>query len=127
MILVERDRSAIKNLHDGEVMQVSGAPGQLRSNSNFRWSQAPSGTPLGQKWGWPHKFVGPDFGKLAPQTGSGAGAKLRSNDTFFGRSQLAPEPAPESAPRLNVPTETLALDPALQRGKGCLAHVASLP
>ena len=86
-------------------MQVSGAPGQLRSNSNFRWSQAPSGTPLGQKWGWPHKFVGPDFGKLAPQTGSGAGAKLRSNDTFFGRSQLAPEPAPESAPRLNVPVK----------------------
>ena len=106
MILVERDRSAIKNLHEEEVMQVSGAPGQLRSNSNFRWSQAPSGTPLGQKWGWPHKFVGPDFWKLAPQTGSGAGAKLRSNDTFFGRSQLAPEPAPESAPRLNVPQVT---------------------
>ena len=69
MILVERDRSAIKNLHDGEVMQVSGAPGQLRSNSNLRWSQAPNGTPLGEKWGWPHKcqIFGNWLPKLAPE------------------------------------------------------------
>ena len=92
MILVERDRSAIKNLHEEEVMQVhvSGAPGQLRSNvQQFTVEPSPEWHAAGREVGLAPQM--PDFWKLAPKPG--AGAKLRSNDTFLvGASWLRSQP-----------------------------------
>ena len=92
MISVERDRSAIKNLHEEEVMQVhvSGASSQLRSNvQQFTVEPSPEWRAAGREVGLAPQM--PDFWKLAPITG--AGAKLRSNDTFLvGASWLRSQP-----------------------------------
>ena len=106
MILVERDRSAIKNLHEEEVMQVhvSGAPGQLRSNvQQFTVEPSPEWHAAGREVGLAPQICGARFLEIGSPNWRRSQVAFERH--FFGRSQLAPEPAPESAPRLNVPVK----------------------
>ena len=91
MILVERDRSAIKNLHEEEVMQVSGAPGQLRSNvQQFTVEPSPEWHAAGREVGLAPQICGARFLEI------GSPNWLRSQ-VAFKRHFLWSEPAGSGA------------------------------